>query len=136
MCDSEALHWYQTKGIVHHTSCVQNPQQNGVVERKHRHLLETTRSLSFQANLPLKVWGDCVLCATYIINRLPLSCLNNITPYEQLFGTLLDIKHLRLYGCLCFLSTLKHNRPRFHPRAMLAFFLVIHAHKNTINSMI
>ena len=99
------------------------PQQNSVVERKHRQLLETTRALSIQANLPSNFWGDYVLFAAYTINKLPLSNLNNISPYQKLFNHKLQIDHLKAYGFLCFVSTLKQQRIKFLPRAHACVFL-------------
>ncbi|KAL4377204.1 hypothetical protein GQ457_02G034800 [Hibiscus cannabinus] len=58
-------------GISHHSSCVHTPQQNGVAERKHKHTIEVVRVLKFHYKVPLKFWGECVLAACYIINRLP-----------------------------------------------------------------
>lgn len=48
-------------GIFHQTSCPHTPQQNGVVKRKHKHLLETSRALLFESKLPTKYWGNVFL---------------------------------------------------------------------------
>lgn len=60
--------YFSDNDIIHQTSCVYTPQQNGRVERKHRHILEVSRALMFQANLPIKFWGECVMAAVHVIN--------------------------------------------------------------------
>ena len=106
---------YNKHGIIHQKTCVYTPQQNGVVERKHRHLLETTRALHIQASLPDKLWGNAVLCATYLINRMPLSCLNNQSPYCRLYQDTPSLLNLRTFGCLCFFSTPKSSQNKARP---------------------
>jgi len=67
-------------GTTYQHSCVYTPQQNGVVERKHRHILESARALRFQAHLPLYFLAECVLTAVYLINRLPTPLLSHQNP--------------------------------------------------------
>ena len=64
------------EGIVHQSSCVNTPQQNGIAERKNRHILDVARSLMFSTNVPKCFWGKAVLTAAYLINRMPSSVLN------------------------------------------------------------
>jgi transposase InsO family protein len=71
-------------GILFQTTCVDTPQQNGVAERKNRHLAEVARSLLFTMNVPKYLWGEAILTATYLINRMPSSVLTFKTPIECL----------------------------------------------------
>lgn len=112
---------FAEKGIIHQSSCSQTPQQNGLVERKHKHLLEVTRALHFQSGVPLSLWGHCLLTATYIINRLPSPVIHNATPHSLLFGTSLAYQLLRTSGCLGFASV--NNHGKLAPRAIAAVFL-------------
>lgn len=112
-CDSIANSYYQKKGILHQTTCIQTPQQNGVVERKHKHLLEVAKALFFQSALPIKYWGDCLLTACYLIK----------SPYKMLYNSKPHYAHLKSFGCLCNASTPAHNRQKFQPRAMACVFL-------------
>ncbi|KAJ0912392.1 putative RNA-directed DNA polymerase [Helianthus annuus] len=104
------------QGIGHQTTCVYTPQQNGIVERKHRHLLNVARSLLFQSGLPLRFWSECILTAAYLINRTPSSVLSGRSPYELIHGFKPSLTHLRVFGCLCF-STVLNNSDKFSSHA-------------------
>ncbi|EOY05030.1 Cysteine-rich RLK (RECEPTOR-like protein kinase) 8 [Theobroma cacao] len=120
---SDLLTYYNENGIERQTSCTNTPQQNGRVERNHRHLLEVARVLRFQAYLPIKFWGECVLTAAYLINRMPLSVLKNKTPYEILFGRSPTYQHLRTFGCLCYGLITNKSRDKFTPCSKPGIFL-------------
>lgn len=94
--DEPCKKFFATHGMIHQTSCVKRPQQNARVEPKHRHILEIARAIRFQAGLSLKYWGDCVMSAAHVINRLPTPILNNKTPYECLHNKPPNYNHLRV----------------------------------------
>lgn len=94
-----------------------------MLERKNKHLLDTSKTLLFQSKLPLKYWGDCVLTATYLINRFPSPLLHNISPFEKLHQSPPSYDHLKSFGCLCFATSLKIGRNKFQARAISSIFL-------------
>lgn len=73
LCEGELKDFFVVKGIVHQKTCVYTPQQNEVVERKHKHIIETSGALFFKSKLPPpEYWGECILCSVHLINRMPL----------------------------------------------------------------
>ena len=108
---------------MHQKNCAYTPQQNSMVERKHQHLLNVARSLKLQSNLPSAYWSDCILTATYLINRLPVPLLHNKSPFELLFNKQPSFDHLRVFGCLCFIFTPSVHRLKFDSKALSCVFL-------------
>jgi transposase InsO family protein len=68
---SEFAKFLDTHGTIHQSSCTNTPAQNGKAERKHRHLLNTARSLLLSSSVPSIFWGEAVLTAAYLLNRMP-----------------------------------------------------------------
>lgn len=94
-----------------------------MVERKHRHILKIARALRFQANLPIGFWGECVLTAIYIINRLPSRVIENKTPYEILFNKKPTYEQLRVFGCLVYARDNKTGGDKFEDRGRAGVFV-------------
>ena len=116
------------EGIIHQSSCVETPQQNGVSERKNRHLLEVARSIMFSSNVPKQFWGEAVLTAAYLINRLPSRVLKFQTPCQLLLKTYPDTRILsqipsRVFGCSVFVHTSQVNRSKLDPRSIKCIFV-------------
>ena len=115
--------FYREQGIIHQKSCIDTPQQNGRVERKHRHILNVVRALRFQANLPLNFWGECVLMVASLINRTSSSILDRKTPYEVLFNTKLSYDHIKVFGCLSYVYNPQKPKDKFGARSQRCLFV-------------
>jgi len=120
--------FFSSKGIIHKKTCIKTPEQNGIVERKHQHILNVTRALLFQAHLPPIFWHFAVLHVVLLINCIPTPLLHNMTPYEKLHGSLYDISSLRVFGCLCYSSTITSHRKKLDDRYVFGIFLGFQPH--------
>ena len=100
--------FYSLKGIEHQMYCVETPQQNGVVETKHQHILNITRAL---------FWNFVVSHCVFLLNRLPSKVLHNKSPYDILYGSSPYLTFIKVFGCEAFASTLTHNRMKLDSRA-------------------
>jgi hypothetical protein len=104
---NKCLHNFFTKnGIIHETSCVGTPQQNGVAERKNRHLLEITPALLVKNKVPHIFWDNAHSFAVYLFNRTSINANDYKTPI-QVLSTHINIPFIlnlppKISGCcLC-----------------------------------
>ncbi|PNX95813.1 retrovirus-related Pol polyprotein from transposon TNT 1-94 [Trifolium pratense] len=115
--------FYASKGILHQTSCVATPQQNGRVERKHQCILNIARALLLQSHLPPAYWGYAVFHAVFIMNRVPSSAIKGRIPFDVLYGKLPELSQLIVFGSLCYVSSEDTHKSKFDNRARKCVFL-------------
>lgn len=96
------IQYLRDNGITQRSSCPYTHEQNGCAERKHRHIVETGRSLLHHSNVPSRFWTNAFETAVYTISRLPTPRLQYQSPFFVLFQTDPDYSLLCAFGCLCF----------------------------------
>nr|GEY52787.1 hypothetical protein [Tanacetum cinerariifolium] len=89
-------------GISHETYVARSPQQNGVVERRNRTLIEAARTMLIYAKAPLFLWAEAVAIACYTQNRSILRLHYRKTPYELLHNKPPDLSFLLVFSALCY----------------------------------
>ncbi|GJT09410.1 retrovirus-related pol polyprotein from transposon TNT 1-94 [Tanacetum coccineum] len=94
--------YYEKVGISHETSVARSPQQNGVVERRNRTLIEAARTMLIYAKAPLFLWAEAVATACYTQNRSMIRRRHGKTPYELLHDKPPDLSYLHVFGALCY----------------------------------
>jgi transposase InsO family protein len=85
-------------GIKRHFTAPYSPQQNRVVERKNKTMMEMARALIKSMKVPGRFWGEAVRHVVYLLNRLPTRTMGNRTPYEAWNGKKPHLGHLRIFG--------------------------------------
>ena len=76
------LHSY---GTIHQLICLATSQQNGRVERKLHHILDSIHALLLSDKVPAIFWSKIALHAVHAINCIPSPVIQNQTPYKRLF---------------------------------------------------
>lgn len=84
--------------INHQTSCTDTPQHNGVVERKHRHIIEIACSLLLFTSVPSEFWVEAVLTIVHAINRIPSSVTLDLSSFVKLYDSIPDSSSLKVFG--------------------------------------
>jgi transposase InsO family protein len=111
------------EGIKYEFSVPYTPQQNGVVEKKNRTLIEAARTMLDEYKTPDNFWAEAVNTVCHAINRLYLHKVYKKTSYELLTGNKPKVDYFRVFGCKCFILNKKVKSSKFAPRVDEGFLL-------------
>nr|GFB24625.1 zinc finger, CCHC-type [Tanacetum cinerariifolium] len=100
-----------------------SPQQNGVMERRNRTVLSTTRSMMKVMKLPLTFWAEAVKHAIYILNKVSTRALVDKTPYEALYNRKPNLENLRIFECTAYAKITIPHLKKLDDRSILMIYL-------------
>lgn len=121
---SQFLSHLADHGIKQLVSCPHTPQQNGLSERKHRHITELGITMMYCSKVPQQLWVEAFFTATFLSNLLPLSVLaDNKGSYEALHGSAPVYSSLRIFGCKCYPYLRPYMHDKLDPKSLVCVFL-------------
>ncbi|GJY29480.1 retrovirus-related pol polyprotein from transposon TNT 1-94 [Tanacetum coccineum] len=115
--------YYESVGITHEKTVPRTPQQNDVVERRNRTLVEAARTMMIFYKAPLFLWAKAVVTASYTQNRSLIHTLHNKTPYELVHDKKPDLSFLRIFGALCYPTNNNEDLGKLKAKANIGFFV-------------
>jgi hypothetical protein len=101
----------------------QDPQQNGVAERKNRTILEAVKTMIHDQDLPMCLWAEAAMEAIYVQNRLSHSALGLKTPEEMFTEKKPEVSHLKIFGYPLFIHIPKEKRNKLDPSGNNGIFV-------------
>ena len=96
--DKEFIRFYELEGITRHFTVKGTPQQNEVVEKMNRTLVERARCMRFNAGLPKVFQAEIVNTTSFIINRSPSPTIDFKIPEKVWLGIPVDYLSLKIFG--------------------------------------
>nr|GEU62315.1 hypothetical protein [Tanacetum cinerariifolium] len=90
-------------GINHQTSVARTPEQNGVVERRNRTLVEAARTMLSAAKVPLYFWAEAIATSCFTQNRSLVISRHEKTPYRIINDQKPSVKFFHIFGSLCYI---------------------------------
>jgi len=114
---NEFTEYLKEHGIQRKYSCSYSPHENGVAERKNRHIVEITCAMLNEKNLPNYFWAEAVTTIVYIMNRTPTIVVHGMTLEETFTCKKPNVSHLVVFGCIAYVHVLDEKRSKLDPKA-------------------
>jgi hypothetical protein len=121
--NSQIEGFFEEEGIKHEFSSPYTPQQNSVVERKNRTLMDMARTMLDEYKTLDRFWVEAINTACYSINRLYLHWILKKTSYELLTGKKPNVSYFRVFESKCFILIERGRNSKFAPKAVEGFLL-------------
>jgi hypothetical protein len=99
------------------------PQQNGVVEKKNITIIEATKAMIHDHNLPMILWEEESMTTVYVHNRSPHQILKNMTLEEAFTGVKPEVGNFRIFGCPMYFHIPKEKRSKIDPSSRNGTFV-------------
>ncbi|GJW32861.1 retrovirus-related pol polyprotein from transposon TNT 1-94 [Tanacetum coccineum] len=115
--------FYENISISHQTSVARTPQQNGVVKRRNRTLVEAARTMLIFSKAPLFLWAEAINTACYTQNRSLICLRSNKTPYELMHDKKPDLSFLHVFGSLCYPTNDSEDLGKLNAKADIGIFV-------------
>nr|GEW05421.1 hypothetical protein [Tanacetum cinerariifolium] len=115
--------YFDSVGITHETYATKTPQQNRVVERRNRTLVEATRTMLIFSHAPLFLWAEAIATSCYTQNRSIIHRHFNKTPYELIQGRKPDISYLYVFEALYYPKNDREDIGKLGAKGDIGFFI-------------
>ncbi|GJZ00957.1 retrovirus-related pol polyprotein from transposon TNT 1-94 [Tanacetum coccineum] len=115
--------FYENVGITHQTSVARTPQQNDIVERRNRTLMEVAHTMLIFLKALLFLWAEAINTACYTQNRSLIRLRYNKTPYELMHNKKPDLLFLHVFGSLCYPTNDSEDLGKLNAKADIGIFV-------------
>ncbi|GKB33605.1 retrovirus-related pol polyprotein from transposon TNT 1-94 [Tanacetum coccineum] len=121
--NKDLTEYFERVSIFHQKTILRSPQQNGVVERRSRTLVEAARTMLIFSKAPMFLWAEAVATAYYTQNRSLIHTRHNKTPYELVHDKKPDLIFFRVFGSLCYPTNDSEDLGKLQPTADIGIFI-------------
>nr|GEW16791.1 hypothetical protein [Tanacetum cinerariifolium] len=115
--------YFSTEGILHQTAVARTPEQNNIVKRRNRTLVEAARIMLSAAKDPLFFWAEAISTTCFTQNRSLVIPRHEKTPYHIINDRKPSVKFFHIFGSLCYIVTDGENLDKMKEKGDACIFV-------------